>query len=182
MAEGEPPPLGSWTSLAFIQGPLVEEIGLYLGRVVPIGRGVEAIGKVLPLPWLQALFKKTQEATKDQMKEDGKHVIKVVEAIQIVESWLNGLTGTVQELADLLQDFTPPIRDKRTSLLDRIAQDLRNHALKQTKKKYKLLRPPLLIGPNKNRFAVDWTRRKVGDHHESHFDEDPNYPGPVKLL
>ena len=51
-------PPGDWQFLAFIQGPVVEEIGEFLGRVVPISRGVDAIGRVLPLPLLQKVFKK----------------------------------------------------------------------------------------------------------------------------
>jgi len=179
MAEGDPPPLGSWHSLAFVQGPIVEEIGEFLGRVVPLGRGVEAIGKVLPLPWLQKLFKRVREATEEEQREDGKRVIKLHTAIQIVESWLRGLTGSAEELVDLMHEFLPAPGHEggSNSLVDRIAAEMREKALPQAKKKYILKRPPNKQGPNKG-FASDWTRRKVGDH-KRHIDYQPDadYPG-----
>lgn len=177
MPEGEPPPLGSWISLAFLQGPLVEEIGEFIGRTVPIGRGVDSIGKVLPLPWLQKLFKRTREATEEQMKQDGKRVIKVHTAIEIVESRLRGIAGTVNELADLLEFLNVIEPEKAISLLDKIAQDLRDSALPQAKKKYILKRSPNKQGRNKG-FASDWTRRKVGDHRDRFpYQPDSDYPG-----
>lgn len=174
----EPIPSG-WTGLAFIQGPVVEEIGEFLGRIVPVSRGVDAIAKVLPLPWLQKLFKKTKEATEDQQKQDGKRVIKLHTAISITESWLRGMTGTAEELVDLLHEFVPaPGTEGKGSLADRIAQDMRDHALDQSKKKYILKRPPNKQGKNKG-FASDWTRRKVGDHRKRIRYDDIDYPAPI---
>ncbi len=179
MAESPPPQLGNWVTIAFIQGPLVEEIGEFLGRVVPVSRGVDAIGKVLPLPWLQKLFKKTKEATETQQKEDGKRVIKLHTAISIVESWLRGMTGTAEELVDLLHEFIPaPGIESKGSLADRIAEDLRNHALPQSKAKYVLKRSVNTKGKNKG-FATDWTRRKVGDHRNRISYDDLDYPAPL---
>jgi hypothetical protein len=175
----EIPPLGSWRILGFIEGPLVEEIGEFLGRTVPVGRGVDAITKVLPIPWLQKLFKKTREATETQQKEDGKRVIKLHTAISIVESWLRGMTGTAEEIADLLHEFIPaPGTESKGSLADRIAQDLRDHALPQSKKKYILRREVAKKGPNKG-FASDRTRRKVGDHRARISYDDTDYPAPL---
>lgn len=178
MPEIDPPPLGSWRVVALIEGPLIEEIGEFLGRVVPVSRGVDAIGRVLPFPWLQRLFKRTREATDQQQKEDGKRVIKVHTAIQIVVDNLNGLAGTVNELADLLKDFNLINPEKRFSVVDKIADELRKHALGQNKKKYILKRPPNKQGPNKG-FASDWTRRKVGDHHHHPIVQDVDYPAPL---
>jgi hypothetical protein len=177
----EPIPLpGSWQVLGFIEGPLVEEIGEFLGRVVPIQRGVDAIARVLPLPMLQAVFKKTREATEEQQKQDGKRVIKLHTAISIVESWLRGFTGNLEELADLLHEFIPaPGLEGKGSLADRIAQDLRNHALDQTKPKYILRREVNKQGPNKG-FASDRTRRKVGDHRKRISYDDIDYPAPIE--
>lgn len=175
----EIPPFGSWKAVAFIEGPLVEEIGEFLGRVVPVSRGVDAIGKVLPLPWLQKLFKKTREATEEQQKEDGKRVIKLHTAISIVQSWLSGMSGSASELVDLLHEFLPaPGTENRGSLADRIAHDLRIHALPQNKPKYKLVRPPNTRGPDKGK-ASDWTRRKVGDHRKKISYNDLDYPAEI---
>lgn len=176
------PQVGSWTALAFVQGPLVEEIGEFLGRVVPISRGVDAIGKVLPLPWLQKIFKKTREATEEQQKQDGKRVIKLHTAISIVQSWLNGMTGSAEELVDLLHEFVPaPGAERKGSLADRIAQDLRDHALPQNKKRYILRREVTTQRANKG-FASDRTRRKVGDHRNRITYDDLDYPAPVENI
>ena len=181
MADPIPPP-GSWTAVAFIQGPLVEEVGEFLGRVIPVGRGIESIAKVLPLPWLQKLFKKTREATEEQQRQDGKRVIKLHTAISITESWLRGMTGSAEELVDLLHEFIPaPGLEGRGSLADRIAQDLRDHALPQSKPKYILKRPPNTKGANKG-FASDWTRRKVGDHRNRITYDDLDYPAPLDTV
>jgi hypothetical protein len=179
MAEIPPPQLGSWTFFAFVQGPLVEEIGEFLGKIVPIQRGVDAIGKVMPLPFLQKVFKKTREATETQQKEDGKRVIKLHTAISITESWLRGLTGTGEEIVDLLHEFSPaPGLERKGSLADRIAQDLRDHALPQNKPKYVLERPPNKQGKRKG-VVSDWTRRKVGDHRKRIDYGDTDYPAPI---
>jgi hypothetical protein len=153
--EIEPPPLGSWTALAFLQGPLVEEIGEFIGRVVPVSRGVDAIGKVLPLPWLQRIFKKQKEDTEQQKKEDGKHVIKVSVAIEIVESWLGGMTGTAQEIVDLLHQFLPaPGTEGRGGLVDEISAEIRLRALTHTRRKRINKR-----FPNRKGYVSDRTRR-----------------------
>jgi hypothetical protein len=178
MAEGFPQ-VTEWVAVSFVQGPLVEEIGEFLGRVVPVSRGVDAITKVLPLPWLQKLFKKTKEATEEQQRQDGKHVIKVNVAIGIVESWLNGLTGTAEELVDIFHEFIPaPGLEGKASLPDRIAQDIRDHALRSDKKKYRLYREPNTRGAHKG-LASDRTRRKVGDHQKRISYTDIDYPAPL---
>jgi len=182
MAEPNPfPTVFNWTGFAFVQGPLIEEVGEFLGRLVPINRGVDAILKVLPLPLLQKIFKRTKEASEEQQKQDGKRVITVHAAIQIVESWLTGFTGTAEEIVDFLHEFLPaPGTEGKATLADRIAQDLRDHALGQTKKKYILKREMNTKGKNKG-FASDWTRRKVGDHkNRISYQPDPDYPAPLE--
>lgn len=172
-------PPGNWTFLAFVQGPIVEEIGEFLGRVIPISRGVDGIAKVLPFPMLQKIFKKKKEASEEEQKQDGKRVINLHTAISITESWLRGMTGTLEEVTDFLHEFVPaPGLESSGTLADRIAQDLRDHALSQTKKKYILKREVNKQGENKG-FATDWTRRKVGDHRKSISYDDIDYPAPI---
>ncbi len=89
------------------------------------------------------------------------------------------MTGTAEELVDLLHEFIPaPGIESKGSLADRIAEDLRNHALPQSKAKYVLKRSVNTKGKNKG-FATDWTRRKVGDHRNRISYDDLDYPAPL---
>ncbi len=132
MAEGHPPPLGSWNFIGFVEGPIVEEIGEFLGRVTPIGRGVDGIIKILPLPALQAALKKKKQQEKAREKQDGWRVLKVKDAIDIIDEELTGFAGSVNEIGDFVAPFLPSPGDPNAlSLRERLVKKIRDAALFQ---------------------------------------------------
>lgn len=182
--EGGPPPVYGF--IGFIEGPLIETVGEFAGRVIPIAEdGVEGIGKALPWPWLQKLFKRTKKGTQQQQKEDGKRVITVHEAIAIVEDHLNGIVATAEEFADVVRKAAAlpvPTGENTSTLLTRIADEMRKKALQQSKPKNNFFPDQKKKGKNKGK-VVDRTRRKVGDHKKkTNYLDDADYPAPVHVI
>ena len=110
---------------------MLEEIGEFVGRLVPVGRGVDAIGKVLPIPALQAALRRTKELTERQKKQDGTRVVKVSDVISIIDSELRGFQGGINEIGDFLTPFLPPLGPDAVSVVDRIEKRVRDAALGQ---------------------------------------------------
>ncbi len=132
MPEHLPILLGQNRGIAFIEGPLVEAAGEFLGRLNPLGRGLDAILRVLPLPALQAALKKQKERTKQQDAQDGTNVLKVRDAIKIVEDELTGFVGGINEIGDFVSPFLPqPGGSGAISLVDRISERIREKALQK---------------------------------------------------
>ncbi len=127
-----PPVFGAYRGVAFIEGPLESALGEFLGRLIPFERGVDAILRVLPLPALQAALKAKKTKDKLAEKRDGWTVVKVHDAITIVDEELRGFVGGVNEIGDFVAPFGPPVSGEGAiSLPDRIAQRIRDAALQQ---------------------------------------------------
>ena len=114
-------------------GPVIDRILLPVaGRIITSSPRLNAAAKALPLPLaLKKLFEPKKRKTK-QDEADGTKVIKVFDAIRIVDSELNSLAG-LSELGDALGRIMGgvPTSAGATSPLDRISQRMREECLRQ---------------------------------------------------
>lgn len=97
--------------LAFVtEAPLVlEEIGAVTRGIITGLESTNLGAKLIPLtsPLAKLLGKKKKLAEK-QKQLDGRKVIKVADAVEIVQSEVDGIMGTIGELSDLGQLILPP--------------------------------------------------------------------------
>lgn len=120
-------------------GPLFEEALETVGRLVIETPAFDKVIKVLPLPEaLRRLNKDTEKTTQTQIKSDKKKVVKVSEAVRIINEEWNKL-NEVGELASTFwfpasaidpETGKPPLSPK-----ERCIFRVRQAALKQTNKK-----------------------------------------------
>jgi hypothetical protein len=148
--------------LALAPTPLLEKATEFVaGRILSSDPVINAIAKIAPFAKFAEFLGKKKDTKKGLKEEsDGRMVITVGVAIDVVEESLDGFVGTFKEFEDVIRGaLGRPESGGATPLVpnlsEQIAQKLRENALRQDRHKHK-------AEVKRSRRSGGWKRLRAG--------------------